>query len=126
MTKCVHKQDWKLIGSLVSKCGSQVVKINVFPMGDILALGDLTEGHSASSIGNLKQLRKTIKNTLQMSGPHHTGQNVPPFNFVIVRFQMVAVTLKMKPRSNMRYVLKSIVKGGILIYKYRLIYTNLL
>ena len=47
-----------------------------------------------------------------MSGTHHTGQNVPHLRFVKVRFQMVAVTLRMKPRSNRGYVMKGLVKGN--------------
>ena len=52
-----------------------------------------------------------------MSEAHHTGQNVPHLESVKVRFQMAAVTLRMKPRSNTWYVLKGIVKGDDLIYE---------
>ena len=52
-----------------------------------------------------------------MSGTHHTGQNVPHLRFVKVRFQMVAVTLRMMPRSYRWYVMKGLVKGNSLIYE---------
>ena len=85
MAKGVHKQDWKLPGSLVSKRATQVVKTNVFPMGDILTSGDLMEGHSHLPVGNVIHLGKTIKNDLQMSGANHTQQNVPHLKFGKVR-----------------------------------------
>ena len=93
-------------------------------MGDILTSGDLTEGHNHLPVGNRIHLRKTFKNILQMSGAHHSGQNVPHLKFVKVRFQMVAVTLRMKSRSKTWYVLKGTVKGDILKYKNRLICKN--
>ena len=61
-----------------------------------------------------------------MSRADHTEQNVPHFKFDKVRFQIVAVTLRIKSRSNMWYVLTSIVKGNNLIHESSLISTNLL
>ena len=61
-----------------------------------------------------------------MSEAHYTGQKVPHLKFVKVRFQMAAVTLRMKPRSNTWYVLKGIVKGDNLIYEWQAYLYNLL
>ena len=93
-------------------------------MEDILTSGDLTEGHSHLPVGKGIQLRNINKNISKMSQAHHTGQNVLHFKFIKVRFLMVAVTLRMKPRSNMWYVLKGIVKESYLIYKHRSICVN--
>ena len=59
-----------------------------------------------------------------MSEAHLTGQNVLHFKFVKVRFQMVAVTLRMKPGSNTWYLLKGMVKGDNFIHNNRLICKN--
>ena len=85
----------------MSKYANQVVKTNVFPMGDILTSGDPVEGHNHKPVRNVIHLGTTIKNTSQMSGAQHTGQNVPHFKYFKVRFQMVAVTLRLKQKSNM-------------------------
>ena len=60
-------------------------------------------------------LRVTVHNMLEIYGSYHTGQKVPHFKIDKVNFQMPVVTLKMRSRSNMLYVQKSLVMGDILI-----------
>ena len=63
-----------------------------FLMGEILTAGDLPEGHSHLSVGNVIYLRLTTKNIPQMIGAYHTGQSMPYLKFVKVRFQTVALS----------------------------------
>ena len=58
---------------------------------------------------------------LEISGSHHTGQNVPHFKIDKVNFQMPVVTLKMRSRSNVWYVQKSLFIGDNLTPLDRLI-----
>ena len=64
---------------------------------------------------------RVIRVQIPLRTSSHTRQNLPHIKFDKVIFQMVAVTLRMKPRSNMWYVLKGIVKYCNIIHEHRLI-----
>ena len=90
-------------------------------MGDILTSDELTNSHNNLLMEHVIDLRQKSVNMLEISGSCHTDQNVPHFKLYWVNFQISAVTLKMRSRSNVYYVQKSLFMGDIFTPLKRLI-----
>ena len=46
LTKCIYMYDKKTVGAIMTICATILVEFNVFPMGDNLTSGDLSQGHN--------------------------------------------------------------------------------